>query len=224
MNHESIEISLRRGRVPYFNLHNKSTEKKRIKKKLIQFNNYLNTYGLSFNNIEISNQIEDDFRLEIAEVPKMYQTIKEKSAICQTARDEALMSERSYNKFRKILSPFAKLTSLKRCNAYKKILNRFWLIDNNNMGSYIKEPISKIKFVCKKYLEKISKLSPPGQVKENTFKILISGDGVNITKTNLKIINFTFSLINDANLSRRGFYTLGKFFLFLSFQSYNAKY
>ena len=51
MNHESIEISLRRGRVPYFNLNNKSTEKKRIKKKLIQFNNYLNTYGLSFNNI-----------------------------------------------------------------------------------------------------------------------------------------------------------------------------
>lgn len=211
MSYDSIDLYYRKKRVPYFNLINKSTEKKRLKKKFIQFNTYLSSYGLSFDKIEISNKVKEDFKLNIVENPTAIVTNNNKVAICQTARDIALMSERSYSSFRKILNPIAKLPSLRKCNIYKKRVNRFWIIGHNKMGSFIKDPISKIKFICQKYLDKISNFNPPEQVKDNTFKILISGDGVNITNTHLKILNFTFSLTNDGDLSRRGFYTLGTF-------------
>lgn len=83
------------------------------------------------------------------------------------------------------------------------------------MGSYIKDPTSKIKFVCEKYLEKLGKLIPPEKVKDNTFKILLCGDGVNLTRTHLNILNFTFSLVNDEDLRLGGYYTLGKNFFIL---------
>ena len=40
MNNDSIELNLRRGKVPYFNLRNKLEQKIKIKKKLDQFNTY----------------------------------------------------------------------------------------------------------------------------------------------------------------------------------------
>ena len=53
MNNDSIELNLRRGKVPYFNLRNKLEQKIKIKKKLDQFNTYLNTFGLCFSKIDI---------------------------------------------------------------------------------------------------------------------------------------------------------------------------
>lgn len=41
------------------------------------------------------------------------------------------------------------------------------------------------------------------------FEILLSGDSFNITKTHVNALNFTFSLINDKDLSHKGFYILG---------------
>lgn len=119
------------------------------------------------------------------------------------------MSERSYNTFRKALSPYINLISLKECNTHKERVNKIWSIRDNEMGSYVKEPIEKIKFVCTKYLEKLIR-SSTNQVKDKTFNILLSGDGISLTKTHINILNFTFSLLNDGDLSLKGFYTLGK--------------
>jgi hypothetical protein len=53
----------------------------------------------------------------------------------------------------------------------------------------------------------------------NTFIIKLSADGTNITKSSLKLLNFTFTLINDEKNAKAaaGNYILGKkaFFLFL---------
>ena len=214
MSYDSIELNFRRFRVPYFDLIDKSKEKRKIKKKLDQFNKYLNSYGLGFNKIEISKQTVNNYMLDI-ETNTTQETEQSKAAICQTAKDVALMSDKSYIKFRNTLSPFSKLSSLEECNIYKKRVNKFWNISGNEMGSYIKDPASKIKFVCEKYLEKLSKLTPPEKVKDNTFKILLCGDGVNLTRTHLNILNFTFSLVNDEDLSLGGYYTLGKNFFIL---------
>lgn len=202
MNHEYIQLNLRKNRVPYFNLYDKMKEKRKIKKKLDEFNNFLYTYGLSFSNVEITT-IQDNYNLTIAK----NRTIDKQAAICQTAKDLTLMSERSYNIFRKALLPNINLSSLLECNLYKQRVNKIWLIGDNDMGSYVKEPVEKIKFVCSKYLEKLGKSN---QVKDNTFNILLSGDGVSLTKTQINILNFTFSLLNDGDLSLRGFYILGK--------------
>ena len=181
---------------------------------MTQFNKYLKSYGLTFANIDVistNTQItkETDYSLNI-EPDVKNEDEASKAAICQTAKDVALMSDKSYQKFRNALSPFAKLCTLSECNTYKLRVNQFWRIQTNEMGSYLKDPIAKIKFVCQKYMEKLSKLKPPEEVKDKTFKILLSGDGVNLTRNQLNVLNFTFSLVNDGDLSLCGFYTLGK--------------
>ena len=221
MNRETIELSLRR-RIPYFNLRDKQNEKIKIKKKLVQFDKFLNSYGLGFEKIEIKRMKPiNKFALDITEDI----TVNE-AAICQMARDVALMSEQSYIKFRKRISPIAKLVSLKKCNAFKKQINQIWPLnieesenpdaddiynpsESNRMGASIAEPLEKIKFVCSKYLEKLASQTPPEMVVNNTFRLMICGDGVQITKTHLSLLNICFTLLNDGDLSHKGLYTLG---------------
>ena len=82
-----------------------------------------------------------------------------------------------------------------------------WPVATNEYGSYIIDPKAKIAFVCTKYLEKLTELDEV--MTENVFNVMLSGDGFNITKTHMNALNFTFSLINDGDLSHKGFYVLG---------------
>ena len=224
MNHETIELSLRR-RIPYFDLRDKQNEKRKRKKKLIQFNKFLNSYNLGFESIEIKRMNPTQkFALNISQdLPTL-----DKAAICQTAKEIALMSEKSYLKFRSIISPITKLPSLKKCNAFKKQINQIWPLnteetenpdpediynpsESNRMGASIAEPLEKIKFVCSKYLNKLTSQTPKGVVVNDTFKIMICGDGIQITKTHLNLLNICFTLLNDGDLSHKGLYTLGNY-------------
>ena len=209
MVYDCIDLNSRIRRVPYFSLVDKLKEKKKLKKKLDQFNTYLKSYGLAFNKIQIykhdiNNEKDFDLEIESKEPAGI-----DKVALCQTARDVSLMSEKAYNKFRKTINPIAKIVSLAKCNAYKKKVNEFWAIGNNLYGSFILEPLKKITDVCEKYIDKMGKKTPPEPVKDNTLNIQLCGDGVMITKTHLNILNFTFSLLNDIDLSLNGFYSLG---------------
>ena len=63
---ESIELNLRRNRIPYFSLRDKQQEKRKIKNKLKQFNKLLNSMHLNFRKIEIDPfDGADDFELKI---------------------------------------------------------------------------------------------------------------------------------------------------------------
>ena len=130
---ESLELNLRRNRIPYFSLRDKQQEKRKIKNKLKQFNKLLNSMHLNFRKIEIDPfDGADDFELKINrnKIPQN----KSAKIICQNLKDTGLISHR---------------------------------------------------------------------------KILLSGDSFNITKTHVNALNFTFSLINDKDLSHKGFYILG---------------
>ena len=54
MKYDSIELTMRK-RINFFQLVDKSKQKRLLRKKLTKFNEYLKTYGLSFKNIEITN-------------------------------------------------------------------------------------------------------------------------------------------------------------------------
>jgi len=201
--YDEIILNLRWGRTPFFDLNRKDNEKVKIKKKLEQFNVFLNTYGLSFKQKEISNfDNQNDFALNITE--NLVQN--NNAAICQTARDEALMSERAYNKFRKKIKPFAKLASLTKCNHYKRLISSYWQIQNTSCGAFVSDPIQKIKFVCEKYLT-----CNPGALEDKCFNIFLCGDGFQLTRTHLNILNFSFRLLNDSDLSLNGCYVLGMY-------------
>ena len=204
MNHESIELNLRR-RIPYFHLLDQMKEKRKIKRKLAQFNRFLGSYGLNFKKIDIceteQNQIAPEFEINI----EQSFPVVDKAALCQTARDAGLISEKSYEKLRKTIKPFAKLSSIYKCREYKKKVNQIWPIQTNSKGSFISNPIEKIKFVCQRFIQ----INSSEAVKDMTFKLLLCGDGVQITKTHINLLNFTFALLNDGDMSLNGQYTLG---------------
>lgn len=207
---DTIELPIRPSRIPYFDLINKKHERLKIKKKLMQFNRFLQTFGLCFKNIQITKDNQsNNFKLGIennTDIDDEHEENSKLNAIFQNARDKACMSDRSYKTFRKSISPAAKIVSLERCNSYKTKIDNFWMIETNDKGSFIAEPLSKIKYVCSKYIDN---LVEPKTVKNNTFNILISGDGFMLTKTQTSALNCTFSLLNDGDLSHNGFYILG---------------
>ncbi len=87
-------------------------------------------------------------------------------------------------------------------------INNFFNLISNESGFFI-EPLKKIKYVCEKFLSNNPDFS------ETKFKIKISADGTNLSKKNVKLLNFTFCLLDDkANaMNVNGCYCLGIIFL-----------
>jgi hypothetical protein len=204
MPYDCIDLNLRLKRIPYFSLVDKQSEKKKIKKKLLQFNKYLQTMGLCFEKISVSpdNQ-NNDFKLEMKRTESI-QTESTKT-ICQNIKDIGLISDRTYKKLRETLKPIVRLSSLQTCYTYKKKVDNIWPISENAFGSFVADPKSKIEFMCHKYLEKLDQ-----PFNGSVFNILLSDDSFNVTKTQINALNFTFSLLKDGDLSHNGFYVLGK--------------
>ena len=149
-NYDEIILNMRWGRVPFFNLNHKENEKVNIRRKLQQFNTFLNSFGLSFKNIDMGRNVGPaNFRLNIED----NNNVINRAELCQRAKDVAHMSDRSYNKLKRMLKPIVMLSSLEKCNIYKQRLNSFWPITNNAQGAFIENPKAKIQYVCEKYLD-----------------------------------------------------------------------
>jgi hypothetical protein len=216
MPHDSIELNLRNDRIPYFDLINKPRTKNKFRKKLIQFNNYFLTFGICFDKIScksvqyrVTTDEANDFEFSIQEKAKQ-EDIIDNSKICQNARDKACMSNKAYKIFRETIQPIAKLASLESCVLYKKKVDSFWSIKTNTRGSFIAEPGDKISYICSKYIEQQDPAYCAKNIVNNTFNILICGDSFQLTKTHTNVLNITFCLLNDGDLSHNGFYILGR--------------
>lgn len=139
--------------MPFFSLKDKSKSKIAFKKKLKEVNQYFKSHGLKFGLITlIKAELNDvnDFDIKYVEDP-----IKNLNEITQQAKDECLMSEDAYSKFRQIIMPIATLPSISACNYVKRKLNNHWKINFNQYDHYIDEPIAKISDVCKNYLSNL---------------------------------------------------------------------
>lgn len=82
-------------------------------------------------------------------------------------------------------------------------------IKRSSFGFYC-SPLDKIKLVCEEYIKK------GNTVIDNTFIIKICCDGTVITKANVHLLNFTFTVINDEKKCKTasGHYILGLYFDF----------
>ena len=130
-------------------------------------------------------------------------TLEEQVFASLIAKDETNLSKRKYKKFRQICKS-ANLPSYYLVKKMQKKLDRKNKIVTNQYGVYNK-PLEKIQFVCGKYLQKYN------AVKDDIFIIKLSGDGTTITKSNVNLLNFTFTLINDwkTAMTSKGNYSLG---------------
>lgn len=209
---EKMDLDIRNGRIPFFDLIKKKKSKSSFRNKFEMLNRYFKSHGLKLGKITLHKaNMEDDIKdFDITYVNNTTNISK----VCQTAKEECLLSEVTYNKFRKILAPYATLAPLSKLEKIKKRQNQVFEIQYNSYGHFIKEPIDKITYVCKNFLDKIRKEVPTKSVKDKIFNILISGDGFQLTRTHKNLLNFCFSLVNDGHYYYKGhesFFTLGIF-------------
>jgi hypothetical protein len=110
---------------------------------------------------------------------------------CMKATDLLNISNKKYHLLRKLLknSPYI-LPSKHWITEMKFDLNDFFEIIPNDKGFYA-NPEQKIQFVCKKFL--IDNPDYPRQ----TFRIKLSADVTQISKTRIQLLNFTFDLLDD---------------------------
>jgi len=141
-------------------------------------------------------------------IKKSYDGLLESVVFRSTkAKDLALLSRRKYEKFVKI-ADFCASTSYEVRKIQEKI-HKLFKVEKNNKGFYC-DPRAKIEHVLKKTYEKMKR---DGQeIKDNTFILKFAGDGTNITRSKMQIMNFAFTVINDTKtaMSVNGNYSLGK--------------
>ena len=182
----------------------------------IPLNIYFKSLGLQIHKIELKKYTTGEPATSSKEFKKVL-TIQESFTakeipdyMCQEARDTANMSERKYNKFRKVVNQLGgRLASMYSSNLIKTQMSKFYTILPNALGFYVK-PKEKVNFVLTKIFEKLGRM-----IANDTFDLLISGDGLQLTRTHTNTVNFTFKVLNEKDPS--AIYTLGKFLIVFSF-------
>jgi hypothetical protein len=95
--------------------------------------------------------------------------------------------------------------SLDEIKTLRRQLSRVFKVENNLFGVY-NSSVMKITYVCSSFIQNY------GPVYNNELTIKLTGDGVNLSKKGVKLLNFAFNIIDDnANpMSIKGTYVLGK--------------
>jgi hypothetical protein len=231
-----------RKRKHYFECQHAQQERNRemIKKEAFLLNEFCKSIGLHIKEIILANyEIDQEpkkhknnqeihlndnqiifkntrhIKINILENDIYLKTDNFKALKCLEAKDLTNLSNEKYNLLRNKLSeiiPF-RLVGLKQLYRLKINLNNFFRITENQNGKgFFVDPEHKINFVCRKFLEKTG-------FQSNLIRIKLSCDGVNITRTKIKLINFSFNILDDQKnaLNVNNTHILGNI-LFLSFK------
>ena len=216
--HFTAEKKLRK-RKNHFEVGRESRRKNKIfiRNQLEDLNAFLKSIGLQLNSVDIKKKDDtiETVQPEGVNIPEFDLKISGKSfkycpseiQLMQTAKavDSSNLSQRNYHTLRNSLS-FTEIPSLYKIKEFKKRLNKFFELKKNEYGSYVNAR-EKIEFVLKKVYKKLNK-----QIDNDTFSIKFSGDGTNITRTSVQLLNFTFTVLNDKDKCKtsNGNYILGK--------------
>ena len=193
--------------------------KQNIKAKLVDFSKYLGELGLEVTNMSpisigpkdpvLEGDTDKDagipFRINKNYIKPIDSSIMDTLLVT----DSAHMSQRAYHTFRTQLDLKDHLPPLNHLVNMKKCFEDTFELRVNQNGCYLKYPLRKVEFVLRKLMENLSRLT----LRDNTLIIKLSGDGKMITKTNLEINNFVFTLINDESVCKTsvGNYILGNY-------------
>lgn len=177
-------------------------------KKLQQLASYASTISLSLLPVKFASNSVPARTFSTKDMKILTENDQTETAEFKHAkgRDEAMISYRKYQRF-STTAGLSLSSEYRIRKVYKRIDDKFRLL--NNAFGYFFDAETKIKFVLKKTLQKMraNKIT----VNDDTFILKFCGDGTNITKSRLQIINFAFTVINDSTtaMSAKGNYILG---------------
>ena len=204
------KFNLSRKRVPFHKMKDQSNQKDvhltTLRNLLEPARIYAASIGLYLNEVafDTTNNLKRYIKIDTGDpnVNDEDQRLLEQAYL----QENNLISQRKWTTLRNGLHWVKGISSINNIIAFKKQIDQTIQLTHNNYGVYV-DPVAKITNVCKKFLEK-NKV-----IRENTFVIKLSGDGTNITNSMLKLLNFTFTLINDEKTAKScaGNYILGIF-------------
>jgi len=193
----------------------RTRNKIQIKKRLLDFNSFLNSMGLALNPqatiiIQKKNPLNEasDFKFKLTKEESI-EELSHQNKVLKTLGiiDATYISDRKYKTLRKELGLHDSLPALYQLKLMQSTFKDFFELEKNNFGYFLKYPLKKVEFVLKKILDEKPHL-------KETDKIILklSGDGKSITRTNIEINNITFTVINDRDRCKTsvGNYLLGK--------------
>ena len=123
-------------------------------------------------------------------------------------RDRCDIPERKYKQIRETLK--LPMPTLNATNNFKKKLNETFKIDENKHG-YFFEPVQKITYILTNLIER-------GVIQGKTILLKLAGDGTEITRSHMKIFNFTFSVMNNPEIAYHNFFLGNYIFLKFAFE------
>ena len=218
LNHHDIELKLRK-RKSFFQteIRNRDTIIDMLFHLVfIPLNIFFKSMGLQIHNIELrkytvgEQAISPNKFKKVLTIRESFDAIAIPDYVCQEAKDSANMSERKYTKFRKIINLLGgRMNSLYGNNKLRRQMEKFYTILPNSLGFYVK-PREKVNYVLNKIYEKLNR-----NVVNDTFDLLISGDGLQLTRTHTNTVSFTFKVLNERDSA--ALYTLGNFYLLYFF-------
>ena len=179
-----------------------------IKRMISTHSSFLDSLGLEFKDVTLqkktiainaeNNQI-NDFKLSIFEKKEgepiemnlAYKFLKTKDCLSMSRKKFFKMNDILRDKNNKKVS-FYSVNKIQKSMDLMFSLNKIQL--ENSYGFYFRVE-QKLNYFITKFIEK----NPDLIIKNNNIMIKFSGDATNVTKTNLKQLNFTFTILNDAN-------------------------
>jgi hypothetical protein len=184
--------------------------KKAIESRIQNVQNYCHGLGLEITNLTImkydQNNLEKKEKPIINYIGRQNNDATSNNTLLKAlkAKDLSNLSDRGYNLFLKSFEGEINMPSISELFQYKKELNRLFPVESNLLGVYNK-PKEKIQFVCSKFIEKY------GFFENNQIILKLSGDSLNITRTGIHLLNFTFAIIDEREnpMSVDGNYLLG---------------
>lgn len=194
----------------YFDCHPDYKQKHRNKiKQLLQHSDlksFCEQIGLRIDEIKFSpNDLA--FRLVPAKITIAALNISKELLVFKwmAAKDLINMSCRKYETLRKFLKDnyIGKLPCIDSVREQQIKIDNSFTLYQNDFGFFLC-PQQKIKFVCEKFLERNKVFAESGIKK---FKIRLCSDGVQISKKNLKCLNFGFTILDDERNCKSVFHT-----------------
>jgi hypothetical protein len=149
---------------------NQKLNKNRLKRLFHQLNEHLLSYGLSFKKIQLVETAQDErrpeFELEISENQTHHRSLE---FDCQFLREMMNMSKKNYQLFERILSNHLNgIPKLGASDSAKFQINDLFSLESNQLGVYIQDPVTKIRFMLANFLKN-------NQDTEKRIKIKFSG-------------------------------------------------
>lgn len=208
-----IEIeAYKRTKQPFFNveIQQKNINCKDIHEIMTKVDEFLrNNFVLCLKNSTIidARNVDPNFKFEMTIVDPNQLDLKENTNInkynTQLIKDATYLSDHNYQKWRKFNPGIG--PSLRQLKYARTFFGNYFKIYHNKYGYYY-SPYQKIKFVAEMII-KNQNYKPFTRI-----NIKICGDATNLTRSKLKLLNLSFTILNEGKKAKtsKGNYILGK--------------